>query len=128
MPPGRRWAIRPAGRYSSGSSTARGLAAPEGAEGRRARGRQAGRQAAHLRGRPRRPGPASHRARSLLDQDARDLQGGRRATDKGGLMSTHAAATSVRTSIVVDVPIERAFAVFTEDFGAFKPAEHNMLG
>ena len=43
-------------------------------------------------------------------------------------MSTHAAATSVRTSIVVDVPIERAFAVFTEDFGAFKPAEHNMLG
>ena len=26
------------------------------------------------------------------------------------------------------VPIERAFAVFTEDFGAFKPPEHNMLG
>ena len=43
-------------------------------------------------------------------------------------MSTHAAARSVRTAIVVDVPIERAFAVFTEDFGAFKPAEHNMLG
>ena len=43
-------------------------------------------------------------------------------------MSTHAAATSVRTSIVVEVPIERAFAVFTEDFGAFKPPEHNMLG
>ena len=43
-------------------------------------------------------------------------------------MSTHAAATSVRTAIVVEVPIERAFAVFTEDFGAFKPPEHNMLG
>ena len=43
-------------------------------------------------------------------------------------MSTHAAARSVRTAIVVDVPIERAFAVFTEDFGAFKPAEHNLLG
>jgi uncharacterized protein YndB with AHSA1/START domain len=43
-------------------------------------------------------------------------------------MSTQAAEASVRTSIVVDVPIARAFAVFTEDFGSFKPPEHNMLG
>jgi DNA-binding transcriptional ArsR family regulator/uncharacterized protein YndB with AHSA1/START domain len=43
------------------------------------------------------------------------------------VMSTQAAATSVRASIVVDVPIERAFQVFTSDFGSFKPAEHNML-
>ncbi|MQA75508.1 MAG: ATPase [Solirubrobacterales bacterium] len=42
-------------------------------------------------------------------------------------MSTQAAATSVRTQIVVEAPIERAFSVFTEDFGSFKPAEHNML-
>jgi uncharacterized protein YndB with AHSA1/START domain len=42
-------------------------------------------------------------------------------------MSTQAAATSVRTSVVVDAPIERAFRVFTEDFGSFKPPEHNML-
>jgi uncharacterized protein YndB with AHSA1/START domain len=42
-------------------------------------------------------------------------------------MSTQAAETSVRTSIVVDAPIERAFKVFTEDFGSFKPPEHNML-
>jgi uncharacterized protein YndB with AHSA1/START domain len=34
----------------------------------------------------------------------------------------------VRTSIVVDAPVERAFSVFTEDFGSFKPPEHNMLG
>jgi uncharacterized protein YndB with AHSA1/START domain len=27
----------------------------------------------------------------------------------------------------VEAPIERAFSVFTEDFGAFKPAEHNLL-
>jgi uncharacterized protein YndB with AHSA1/START domain len=27
----------------------------------------------------------------------------------------------------VDAPIERAFAVFTDDFGSFKPREHNML-
>ena len=42
-------------------------------------------------------------------------------------MSTQAAATSVRTQIVVEAPIERAFAVFTDDFGSFKPPEHNML-
>jgi uncharacterized protein YndB with AHSA1/START domain len=38
-----------------------------------------------------------------------------------------AADTSVRTSIVVDAPIERAFSVFTEEFGSFKPPEHNLL-
>ena len=43
-------------------------------------------------------------------------------------MSTQAAETSVRASIVVEAPLERAFSVFTEDFGSFKPPEHNMLG
>ena len=43
-------------------------------------------------------------------------------------MSMQATDTSVRASIVVDAPIERAFAVFTEDFGRFKPPEHNLLG
>jgi uncharacterized protein YndB with AHSA1/START domain len=42
-------------------------------------------------------------------------------------MSTQAAETSVRTSIVVEAPIERAFSVFTDDFGSFKPPEHNLL-
>jgi uncharacterized protein YndB with AHSA1/START domain len=42
-------------------------------------------------------------------------------------MSTQASATSVRNSIVVEAPIERAFSVFTEGFGSFKPPEHNML-
>jgi uncharacterized protein YndB with AHSA1/START domain len=42
-------------------------------------------------------------------------------------MSTQAAATSVRRSIVVEVPAERAFRVFTEDFDRIKPREHNML-
>jgi uncharacterized protein YndB with AHSA1/START domain len=36
-------------------------------------------------------------------------------------------AASVRTQIVVDAPIERAFRVFTEDFDRIKPREHNML-
>jgi uncharacterized protein YndB with AHSA1/START domain len=42
-------------------------------------------------------------------------------------MSTQAAETSVRTSIVVEASIERAFRVFTEDFDRIKPREHNML-
>jgi uncharacterized protein YndB with AHSA1/START domain len=40
---------------------------------------------------------------------------------------THATATSIQHSIAVEAPIERAFEVFTRDFGAFKPAEHNLL-
>jgi uncharacterized protein YndB with AHSA1/START domain len=43
-------------------------------------------------------------------------------------MSSPAAVTSVKQSIVVDAPIAHAFKVFTEGFGRFKPAEHNMLG
>jgi uncharacterized protein YndB with AHSA1/START domain len=43
-------------------------------------------------------------------------------------MNAHATDTSVTASIVVEAPIERAFKVFTEDFGTFKPPEHNMLG
>jgi uncharacterized protein YndB with AHSA1/START domain len=43
-------------------------------------------------------------------------------------MTTQAHETSTRTQIVVDAPIERAFRVFTEDFGSFKPPEHNLLG
>ena len=43
-------------------------------------------------------------------------------------MTTPAGATSVRHEIVVNAPIERAFSVFTEGFGTFKPPEHNLLG
>ena len=43
-------------------------------------------------------------------------------------MTTSPSATTVHASIIVDAPIERAFAVFTEQFGRFKPPEHNMLG
>jgi hypothetical protein len=42
-------------------------------------------------------------------------------------MTTPAEATSIRHEIVVEAPIERAFSVFTENFGSFKPREHNML-
>jgi uncharacterized protein YndB with AHSA1/START domain len=43
-------------------------------------------------------------------------------------MSTQTTGTSVRMSVVVDAPRERAFQVFTQDFGRFKPPEHNLLG
>jgi uncharacterized protein YndB with AHSA1/START domain len=42
-------------------------------------------------------------------------------------MTTQAQEASVRTQIVVEAPIERAFRVFTEDFDKIKPREHNML-
>ena len=41
---------------------------------------------------------------------------------------THSAeATSIRHQVTVDAPIERAFAVFTEDFGASNRASTTCL-
>jgi uncharacterized protein YndB with AHSA1/START domain len=42
-------------------------------------------------------------------------------------MTTQAQHASVRTQIVVEVPIARAFSVFTEQFDRIKPREHNLL-
>jgi uncharacterized protein YndB with AHSA1/START domain len=42
-------------------------------------------------------------------------------------MTTQAQEASVRTQIVVDAPIARAFSVFTEQFDRIKPREHNLL-
>lgn len=42
-------------------------------------------------------------------------------------MTSPATTTSIRHEVVVQAPIERAFAVFTKDFGSFKPREHNLL-
>jgi len=43
-------------------------------------------------------------------------------------MSMQVQVTAVRHEIVVAAPLERAFSVFTEDFGRIKPCEHNLLG
>jgi uncharacterized protein YndB with AHSA1/START domain len=40
---------------------------------------------------------------------------------------TEPRTPNVRHHIVVNAPIQRAFAVFTEQFGNFKPREHNLL-
>ena len=42
-------------------------------------------------------------------------------------MATPAEATSVRNEVVVNAPVERAFAVFTEQMDRIKPREHNLL-
>ncbi|MBB3590837.1 uncharacterized protein YndB with AHSA1/START domain [Rhizobium sp. BK529] len=42
-------------------------------------------------------------------------------------MSADPSATSITHSVTVEAPIERAFKVFTENFGDFKPREHNLL-
>ena len=43
-------------------------------------------------------------------------------------MTSPAMDTSVRSEIVVDSPIDRAFEVFTQKFDLIKPRVHNMLG
>ena len=40
---------------------------------------------------------------------------------------TQTEAGTVRAHIVVEAPLDRAFAVFTERFGDIKPPEHNLL-
>jgi uncharacterized protein YndB with AHSA1/START domain len=40
---------------------------------------------------------------------------------------TRADAAVVRREIVVNAPIDKAFTVFTDRFGDFKPPEHNLL-
>jgi uncharacterized protein YndB with AHSA1/START domain len=42
-------------------------------------------------------------------------------------MSTQASDTSVRKSIVVEAPIERAFSVFTDDIGSWWDPDHHLL-
>jgi uncharacterized protein YndB with AHSA1/START domain len=42
-------------------------------------------------------------------------------------MTVQATGTSVRTSIVVEAPIERAFSVFTEDIGSWWDPDHHLL-
>jgi uncharacterized protein YndB with AHSA1/START domain len=43
-------------------------------------------------------------------------------------MSTQAQGTAVQSEIVVEAPIERAFAVFTEGIGSWFPSDYNLLG
>ena len=42
-------------------------------------------------------------------------------------MTVNPSDTAVRTSVIVDVPIEKAFSVFTADIGSWWPPEHHIL-
>lgn len=43
------------------------------------------------------------------------------------IMSSTSTETAVRQQVTVDLPVARAFAIFTEQFDRIKPREHNML-
>jgi uncharacterized protein YndB with AHSA1/START domain len=42
-------------------------------------------------------------------------------------MTTQTQEASVRTQVVVEAPIDRAFRVFVEEFDRIKPRDHNLL-
>jgi len=42
-------------------------------------------------------------------------------------MTLQAQESAVRTSIVVEAPVERAFSVFTEEIGTWWPEDHHIL-
>jgi uncharacterized protein YndB with AHSA1/START domain len=42
-------------------------------------------------------------------------------------MTAQATETTVRTSIVVEAPVERAFTVFTDDIGSWWRPDHHIL-
>lgn len=46
---------------------------------------------------------------------------------EGVLLTMSTPETTVRAEIVVEVPIEHAFAAFTRDTVTWKPPEHNLL-
>src|SRR5690349_21694685 len=117
---------RRAGRHAPGHP-ARRLPAPQAAQGGGAGDGSRGGQPPDLPTRPARARRDASRARRLLDAGARQLQGPRRTGPTGGRMSTQAGATTIRHEIVVRAPQERAFTVFTTQFDAIKPKEHNLL-
>ncbi|HEY9294082.1 MAG TPA: SRPBCC family protein [Microlunatus sp.] len=43
-------------------------------------------------------------------------------------MTDSTTETMIRHQVVVDIPADRAFAIFTEQFDKIKPRDHNLLG
>src|SRR5215207_7237584 len=123
--PGRASASRRRTRRRAAHQPAGRVPAPQGAEGRRTRGRARGRHAADLPAEPGRRRRVARPAGHLLEPGAGRLPGHRRI-HRGEVM-TQAATAAVRKQIVVEAPQERAFTRFTENFGDFKPREHNIM-
>src|SRR5580692_4503100 len=104
-----------------------GVSASEDPQGRWPGGGHGGGNAPDLPAQPCRAGSVAGSARYLLAAGAGRVRRGRASAGRGGVMAQTDTAT-VRKQIVVDAPIERAFSVFTGQFGDFKPPEHNLLG
>src|SRR6185437_9866828 len=104
-----------------------GIPASEDPQGRRPGGGYGSGDAPDLPAQPRRAGGVAGSARHLLAAGAGRVRRGRGSAGRGGVM-TQADTATVRRQVVVDAPIERAFSVFTERFGDFKPPEHNLFG
>src|SRR5215469_1396915 len=126
-PPGRGASgCRAAGVRAAGEPVG-GFSAFEDPQGRWPGGGHGCGYAPDLPAQPGRAGSVAGSARHVLAAGAGRVRRGRGSADRGGMMTQTKAAT-VRKQIVVDAPIERAFTVFTNRFGDFKPPEHNMLG
>ena len=129
------WATRPGGPSSSAWPTApsrrrarqraarqptRRVAAPQGAEGRRARHRPADSTRRIYRLDP--AGSARCAAISTTSGTKPWPASRLPSSNKRRRTNEHASIGHLRPhSIVVDAPIERAFSVFTDGFGSFKP-------
>src|SRR4051794_7304258 len=106
---------------------ARGLAAPEGAQGRGTRRGPSGWHAADLPAGPGRGGRAARLPRHVLEPRAHGFQAGRRAGHRGEEMTVQAPTNSVRKSVVVNAPVERAFHVFTAEMHSWWPPDHHLI-
>src|SRR5690606_40657219 len=113
---GRRAAAPPACGFSALARTEAGVP----------RHRPAGRHAANLRSRSRWPGRPSPRTGPALGRHPGQLQTDRRAGGTGAIMTS--TQTAVRHETTVAVPVEKAFAVFTEQFDRIQPRERNLPG
>src|SRR4051794_25011695 len=143
---GRRSAIPPARHRRMPNRTALRRPGTRRRTAREPPGRQPGTQGAQGRGprdgaccrHPADLPPEQHRrrgsagpARHLLEPCAGQLRRSRGTTPQRttltGVAMTQTAAAVVHKQIVVQAPVDKAFAVFTERFGDFKPPEHNLL-
>src|SRR5262249_8708128 len=125
---GRRPEGRLRARARAPGQSARGVAAPQGAEGGRLGARQRAWDAAALPERPARRRRAAGVRRPLLDPRPGRLQGGGREPRHGGsTMTQQATGMSVRKSVTVEAAPEWAFEVFTERMADWWPLDTHHI-
>src|SRR5262249_35077318 len=83
-------------------------------------------QSPPLPARPRRHRRPARVSRPVLEPGSCRLQKSGRADRRGGPMTMHTADLTVRKSITVEAPQERAFDVFTAGFDSWWPHSHHI--